>query len=79
MGNISSGAGTVTPAREVSFQISFLPSVDQIMTVPNLIGEAVLSAKDTFTLTTVFNSFAALTTRLNNDPYFRIGAENVTQ
>jgi hypothetical protein len=79
IGNISSGAGMVSPAREVSFQISLLPSVDQIGSAPNLISEAVLNARDNFTLTTVSDSFSALSTRLNNDPYFRAGGENVIQ
>lgn len=79
VGNIVSGAGTIAPAREVSFQISLLPSVDQIATVPELVGESVLTAKDNYTLTNVSSSFFGLTTRLSSDPYFKIDAETVVQ
>jgi len=77
VGSILSGAGTVTSAREVSFQISFLPSVSQIGEVPNLIGEALLTAKDNFTLTSVSNFFQNLNTRLSSDPYFKTEDETV--
>lgn len=79
VGNVTAGAGTVSAAHEVSFQISFLPSVDQIGTAPDLVGEAILSAKDNFTLTAVSASFPAVNTRLNNDPYFRADAETVVE
>ena len=79
VGNVLAGAGTVNPAKEVSFQVSFLPSVDQIGSVPNLIGDASLTARDSFTLTDVGDSFTALNTRLTSDPYFKAEAETVIQ
>jgi hypothetical protein len=79
IGNILAGAGTIVPAKEVSFQISFLASVDQIGTSPNLVGEATLVGKDNFTLTTVSDSFSFLTTRLSSDPYFKVDDEDVVQ
>ncbi|MFA7252736.1 MAG: hypothetical protein WC027_02665 [Candidatus Paceibacterota bacterium] len=79
VGNVSSGAGTISPAREASFKISFLPSVDQIGQSPNLVGNLKLEAKDTFTGTATDGSFGAVTTSLTNDPYFRIGQEKVVQ
>jgi len=77
VGNIPAGAGVVSPAREVSFQVSLLPSVNQIGTPPNLIGETTINAKDSFTLTAVSNSFLALNTRLTSDPYFKVSTETV--
>jgi hypothetical protein len=79
VGNVAAWAGTISPAREVSFQVSFLPSVDKIETTPSLIGEAVLYAKDNFTLATVNDSFSALNTQLSNDPYFKSGADVVVK
>jgi hypothetical protein len=79
VGNISAGAGIVSSAKEVSFQVTFMPSVNQIGEEPNLISEAVLRAKDNFTLTNVSDSFSALSTRLSNDPYFRPNSETVIQ
>ena len=79
IGTVVAGAGTIAPAREISFQISLLPSVDKIGSTPDLVGEAKLTAKDTFTLTSVADSFAKLDTRLNSDPYFKADAEKVIQ
>jgi hypothetical protein len=79
VGNISSGAGTVASAREVSFQISLMPSVDQIGMALGLLSESMLSAKDSFTLTNVSDSFSGLSTRLSNDPYFKNDYETVIQ
>jgi len=79
LGNISAGAGSVSPPKEVSFQVSLLPSVGQIGTSPDLIGEAILTAKDSFTLTPVSDSSASLNTRLSSDPYFKANDEVVAQ
>jgi hypothetical protein len=70
-GNILAGAGKISPAKEVSFQISFLPSVDKIGVTPELIGPATITAKDTFTLTDTSSVFQALNTNLTSDPYFK--------
>jgi hypothetical protein len=78
-GNISAGAGSVSPAKEVSFQVSLLPSVEQIGQVASLIGEASLSAKDNFTLTTISGSSPALNTTLSNDPYYKIETDKVVK
>lgn len=53
---------------EASFQISFLPSVSQVGTLPTLIGEQHFRATDRFTGTVVRATAPALTTRLPNDP-----------
>lgn len=79
IGNVMAGAGTVASAREVSFQLSLLPSVSQIGSAPNLTSEATLSARDAFTGATVTSVFQAITTRLGNDPYFNVDAENVVR
>lgn len=79
VGSVLAGAGTISPAREVSFQVSLLPSVNQIGSGPDIINEALLTAKDSFTLTDVTDSFSSLNTRLTNDPYFNINNEMVIQ
>lgn len=79
IGNISAGAGTISPAREVSFQVSLLPSVSQIGSAPDLVNEATLTARDNFTLTNVSSIFQAVNTRLSNDPYFGIDSADVTK
>ncbi len=79
IGNISAGAGIVSPAKEVSFQISFLPSINQIGKVPVLIEQSLLTAKDNFTLTPVSDLVLGLNTILTSDPYFQTGGQTVVQ
>jgi len=78
VGGILAGAGSVSPAKEVSFQISFTPSVNQIGENPTLAGEVTLNARDSFTLTPVASSFSSLDTSLSNDPYFKVDGEKVS-
>ena len=70
IGNVEAGTGRFLPAREVSFQISFIPSLSQIGSSPVLVGEANLTAKDDFTLTNISNLIKAVSIDIFNDPYF---------
>ena len=79
LGSVQAGAGIVSTAREVSFQVSLLPSVTQINTSPDIISNATLTAKDNFTLTSVSDSFTSLSTSLTSDPYFKIDTERVVE
>lgn len=69
IGDIAAGASA-----EASFQVSFLPSVSQVGTLPTLIGEQHFRATDRFTGTVVRATARALTTRLSDDP--DSGAQN---
>lgn len=51
-----------------AFQVSFLPSVSQVGTVPTIVGEQRLRATDRFTGTIIRATSPALTTRLSEDP-----------
>ncbi len=64
---VNRGAGLTTTAREVSFQLSFTPSLSQVDTSPNILGESVLTAHDDFANVDLRATKSALTTRLNND------------
>ncbi len=66
-GRVNRGAGLTTTAREVSFQLSFTPSLSQVDTSPNILGESVLTAHDDFANVDLRATKSALTTRLNND------------
>jgi hypothetical protein len=79
VGNVSAGAGTVSSAREVSFQVSLVPSVSQIGETPNIINESTLSARDVFAGATVSDIFQAVSTELTGDPYFRIDSSAVVK
>lgn len=77
-GDVESGAGINSRAREVAFQIGFLPSASQISKVPSLTGKVILSGKDLFTGTTIESAKKGLSTGLSTDPYFKINQAVVT-
>jgi len=68
LGEVEAGAGITKPAREVAFQIVFLPSVSQIRRTPALTGDIILSGEDTFTGTLIKSISSPLTTKLSTDP-----------
>ncbi len=66
-GRVNRGAGLTTTAREVSFQLSFTPSLSQVDTSPNILSESILTAHDDFANVDLRATKSALTTKLNND------------
>ncbi len=56
--------------REAAFQISFLPSLSQIKTEPQLVGESFLIGFDDFTKTELQDRKASVRTSINADPKF---------
>lgn len=69
-GNISAGTGKISPAKEVSFQISFLPSLDQIGSTPVLVSDISIEGRDNFTGNVINEKKKDLDIRLTNDPLF---------
>ncbi|OHA20498.1 MAG: hypothetical protein A2849_00690 [Candidatus Taylorbacteria bacterium RIFCSPHIGHO2_01_FULL_51_15] len=68
-GEAEAGEGVGSPPREVSFQISILPSLSQVGTSPTLIGEAAARGTDRFTGVEVkSNARQALSTASLSDP-----------
>ncbi|MEK7066129.1 MAG: hypothetical protein AAB965_00985, partial [Patescibacteria group bacterium] len=74
-GDIPAGSGIVDQAREVSFQVSFTPSVSQIAKKPNLLSEATITGEDTFTGKDTGGTKKASTIELTNDPGVVFGQE----
>lgn len=79
LGSVALGKGYQTAPREVSFQVSILPSISQVGSSPTVIGEATLSAQDVFTGVTLHDVEQALTTAIVSDPIYRFGSGDVTQ
>lgn len=77
VGNILAGTGSASPAREIFFQVSLLPSVSQIGTTPVLINAATMSGKDSFTGIQVGGTSDSLSTDLSSDPYFKFDSGQV--
>ncbi len=70
---IPKGAGITGPARNVSFQVSFMPSLSQVGTIPLIINDAVLTGHDDFANVDIIVNKAGLNTRLDNDVAFPLG------
>ncbi len=68
---IVAGTGYKGAAKEVMFQISFLPSTSQVGTAPELIGPVSIKGVDKVTGTTVSGTAPTLTTNFSSDTTFK--------
>ncbi|MDE1966860.1 MAG: hypothetical protein KGI45_02180 [Patescibacteria group bacterium] len=78
IGNVSAYAGT-SNRRELDFQVSLKPSVSQVGQSPVLVGQATLSATDSFTGASLTSQQDQLTTRFSTDPAYQSGDETVVR
>lgn len=65
--------------RQVSFQVSFTPSISQIGSAPILVNKAVLTGQDDFTNAQLISNQIPLTTSFSSDPSYRSGDEIVSK
>jgi hypothetical protein len=79
VGNLDAGTGFSSPAKEVSFQISLLPSLSQVGTGPIIVGATEITATDDFTRVELNIQKPTLTTRLTTDPSFKSGQGTVVE
>src|SRR3989338_7362627 len=79
VGDIVPGVGITLPAREVSFQFGFLPSIAHVDVTPFLISEAVFGGVDEFTGRNLRSEARSLDIRLTADPQFKLGQDKVAQ
>ncbi len=70
IGTVPAGAGTSGSPRKVSFQVRLNPSETQVGSVPKLVLDTTISAKDTFTGVMLTTSRGAISTQLRNEPGF---------
>ena len=70
-GDIPAGTGFTTKVREVAFQVTLLPSLSQVNSIPDLVTGISASGDDAFTGTTVEVTKQPLTTRTASDPAFQ--------
>ena len=69
VGDIAADTGIRTPPREVSFRVSFLPSLNHVGTAPTVVEESVARGTDRFTGVEVSSNIRpALTTQMLGDP-----------
>ncbi|MDE2038230.1 MAG: hypothetical protein KGI69_03360 [Patescibacteria group bacterium] len=79
LGTIDTYTLSSSQRRQASFQVAFLPSVDQVGTEPTLVNQAVLTAVDNWTGATLQSSQGFLTTSFSTDPAFVQGDQIVTK
>jgi hypothetical protein len=48
IGNLSAGVGNTSDPREISFNVTLLPSISQVGEKPNLLRDILFTARDTF-------------------------------
>ena len=78
MGQVVSGTGFSGASRTVSFQVRLNPSISQVGSVPKLVLDTSVTAKDTFTGDILTTTKPAISTRLQNDANFPYDGEKVT-
>jgi hypothetical protein len=79
VGDVPASTGYTKKYRQVSFQVSFTPSVSQFDTIPILIGEATVKAHDRFADAEITTHRAVLTTHVNTNGDFASGGGKVVQ
>ncbi|MDP3762845.1 MAG: hypothetical protein Q8Q97_02125, partial [bacterium] len=68
VGFLKAGTGFLNPAREVRFQVGFIPGTGQIGASPEIVGRALAEGHDMFTDTALLAEAPELTTELPDDP-----------
>ncbi len=71
IGDLPRGTGYSTNAKEVSFQVSTIPSISQIHNVIILMNESTFQAVDSFTNNVIKRTAPEVDTKLNRDPFFK--------
>ncbi len=79
IGELSSGAGFSSAARQAFFQVAITPSIAQIGTAPSLVTSIVFTGTDEATNETVTLTNPTLTTKLSGDPAFIQGDDIVVR
>jgi len=79
VGFVEAGRGISSSVKEVSFQVSILPSLSQVDSEPILVKNINLEGEDTFTDTVIRSLFKDLTTRISTDPIYSTGIGEVLE
>lgn len=79
IGSVEAGRGISTPVREVSFQVSLLPSLSQVGSEPALVKNIILEGEDVFTGAFISSAYKDLTTRISTDPLYLVSIGEVVK
>lgn len=78
-GEVKAASGFASAPREVYFQVSLNPSLNQVGTVPVLVENIQVVGVDRFTGKEVTATKPSLTTRISTDPGYLLGNETVAR
>jgi hypothetical protein len=70
VGDVPAGAGISQSAKEISFQVEFIPSISQVGDLVTLLSEARFTGQDTFTQSPISVQARTVSTELERDPLF---------
>ncbi|MCK4386699.1 MAG: hypothetical protein KAV41_01275 [Candidatus Pacebacteria bacterium] len=79
VGNVQTGKGIATAAKEVSFQVALLPSLSQVGYEPVLADDIYVSGRDNWTGEPLKYAVRPVTTRFSTEPLFNLGDEMVRE
>jgi hypothetical protein len=79
VGSLQTYTAGTNKRRQVAFQISLTPAINQVGSILNLVNATTLTAVDDFTGQTLKSNLGVLTTRFSTDPTFKEGDEKVSQ
>jgi len=79
IGKMEAGTGISRPAKEISFQISFLPSVDQVGSTPVLVFGIGMEGRDSFTGNSLSTTKQNLDIKATGDSGFNYSEGVVTE
>lgn len=77
VGDIQPGTGYSASAKEFAYQVSFLPSIGQVGTTPEIILEQKILGKDNFTGQVIETTVAPLDIKTETEPGFEYGDDKV--
>ena len=79
IGNVGTYTYGSSQRREVAFQVSIVPNLSQVGSIPTLVNPITLTAQDNYTGILLKSSQDAMTTRFSTDPAFSDGNEIVVK
>lgn len=79
VGEVKAGVGSTLAPKEVSFQVSFVPSLSQVGTSPTILSDTKVTGVDSFTKTEISETKSSVTTDLKFDPNFSTEGSRVVR
>ncbi len=79
VGSLSTYTAGSSKRRQVAFQVSLTPSINQVNDSPAILDQSVITAIDDFTGEELKSNLGTLTTRFSTDPQYKDGDDKVGQ